>query len=151
MAKAKQKGRPTTYSPDILKKTLQYIEKSKDEIEEYHKTRGVQSNSYERLVKPGLPTRDGLALFLNVHRDTIHQWSTIHQEFSDTLDIIDAMQKQMLILGGLSGDYNPVIAKLILSSNHGMKEKNETELSNPDGNLKTIVINKYGSNDKPAA
>lgn len=37
-----------------------------------------------------------------------------------------------------------------LGKNKGYSTKVENELSNPDGNLKTIVINKhYGSNDKP--
>lgn len=39
-----------------------------------------------------------------------------------------------------------------LGKNKGYSTKVENELSNPDGNLKTIVINKhYGINDKPAS
>lgn len=39
-----------------------------------------------------------------------------------------------------------------LGKNDGYSTKVENELSNPDGNLKTIVINKhYGSNDKPTS
>ena len=32
------------------------------------------------------------------------------------------MQEQSLLDGGLSGRYNPLIAKLVLSSNHGYRE-----------------------------
>lgn len=35
-----------------------------------------------------------------------------------------------------------------LGKNKGYSTKTEQEHSNPDGNLKTIIVNKYGSNDK---
>lgn len=115
-------GRPTKFTPTILTKTYAYINSCEDIFYNYQKGFG-STDTFERKVVPKLPTRDGLALYLNVHRDTVHEWSTKHNNFSDALDLLDAKQKEMLFLGGLSGDYNPTIAKLGLSANHGMKER----------------------------
>lgn len=38
-----------------------------------------------------------------------------------------------------------------LGKNKGYSTKIENEVTNPDGNLKTIIINKYGSNDKSSS
>ncbi len=50
-------------------------------------------------------------------------------EFLYALRYIKEEQRKRLINGGLSGKYNSTIAKLILSANHGMHEKKETEHS----------------------
>jgi hypothetical protein len=76
-----------------------------------------------------LPKREGFAIFLRVTRQTLDNWSKEHTEFFDALSKIDLEQKERLINSGLSGAYNPTIAKLVLSANHGMVEKSETALS----------------------
>jgi hypothetical protein len=141
-------ARPTDYSEEILNRTEQYLAQSIDEYTEFHKTRGEKSDSYERVLRVKLPTIEGLALFLGVDRSTIYEWESKHKEFSYTLDKIRAEQQQRLIDSGLSGDYNPVIAKLILSSNHNMREKSDTDVTT-GGNpvnfvLSDVIANKNG-------
>ncbi len=141
-------GRPLEYKHEYVDKVYEYLELKNDEEIEFHKTRGENTNSYERIVKVDLPTKEDFALFIGVNKSSLYEWEALSPEFSIALDLITVHQRGKLINGGLSGTYNPTIAKLLLSANHGMKEKNETELSNPDGNLKTIVINKnYGINN----
>jgi hypothetical protein len=123
-------ARPTDYSNEILTQTEIYLTQSIDEYSEFHKTRGEKSDSFERVLRVKLPTIEGLALFLGVDRSTIYEWEGKHKEFSYTLDKIRAEQQQRLIDNGLSGDYNPVIAKLILSSNHGMRERSDVTSDN---------------------
>lgn len=115
-------GRPSKYSPSIIKKTYDYINAAKDEFYNYQKGFGA-TDTYERRVMANLPTLEGLALYLNVHRDTVHAWSKKYPSFSDALDILMAVQRERLLNRGLSGDYNPMITKLVLSANHGMKER----------------------------
>jgi hypothetical protein len=131
-------GRPTKYSPNILAKTRAYIASCVDEITEYHKTRGEKSDSFERLVRVKLPTLEGLSLHLHVHRDTIHAWSREYPIFSDALEELKALQAERLMTGALSGDYNPLIAKLILSANHGMKER--TDVTTDDKELPAPIV-----------
>jgi len=132
-------ARPTDYSEEMLTRTEQYLAQSIDEYSEFHKTRGEKSDSYERVLRVKLPTIEGLALYLGVDRTTIYEWEGKHKEFSHTLDKIRAEQQQRLIDNGLSGDYNPVIAKLILSSNHGMREK--SDITTNDESITNVNIN----------
>ena len=115
-------GRPTEYREEFCEKVKDYLQGCTDEWDEYHKTRGNTSNTYERSMRVKLPSICGFALFLGFGEPTLYEWEKEHDEFHKTLDSIRALQKQRLLDGGASGTYNPTIAKLILSSDHGMRE-----------------------------
>lgn len=134
-------GRPTKYSPAIIKKTYEYINSAKDQFYNYQKGFG-NTDTYERRVMANLPTLEGLALHLNVHRDTVHLWSKKYPSFSDALDVLMAVQRERLLNRGLSGDYNPVIAKLVLSANHGMRERVDTT-SDDKPMPAAVTVNNY--------
>jgi len=122
-------GRPTIYSKEMLKKTLEYINSCEDDEYDYEKTIGEKSNSYEKRTRVNLPSIEGLAFELSVHKDTLYEWEDKYEEFSDALNKLRAKQARVVLNKGLSGDYNPTIAKLILSNNHGYKEKSETDVT----------------------
>lgn len=84
-----------------------------------------------------LPTVAGVAVHLSVARDTVYDWCEKYPEFSDTIEQIKALQESMLIQNGLKNEYNATITKLMLSSNHGYREKQETDIKS-DG--KAIVF-----------
>ncbi|MFZ1468598.1 MAG: terminase small subunit [Paracoccaceae bacterium] len=135
-------GRPTEYTDDIVLKTNEYIDSCTDEHYDWVKSEStgkVDSTSWEHRVKVKLPTIEGLSLFLKVNRDTIYDWEKKYENFSDTLKELRSKQAKMLIENGLSGDYNPTIAKLILSSNHGMREKSDVTTNDKD--LPTPILN----------
>ncbi len=123
-------GRPTIYTEEILTKTREYILGCEDSIEEYHKTRGEKSDGYERIVKVKLPSIEGLAYHLGIHKDTIYEWRKEKVKFSELIEELLAKQARELINKGLSGDYNPTIAKVLLTK-HGYREG--TELTGKDG------------------
>lgn len=132
-------GRPTLYSEDILIKAKEYLDSCEDvEIE---REQG-QRTEYRLNVK--LPTVQGLAVYLGVSRDTIYEWSTKYPEFSDTIELLNAEQGDKLINQGLAGNYNPTIAKLMLSSNHGMREK--SDLTSNDEKIETPILVKFIDN-----
>lgn len=112
-------GRPTDYSLEILNKAQKYLKQCKDEV-------------IENKLRVDLPSIEGLAIYLKVHRDTLYEWAKIHPGISDTLEEIKAEQAKRLLNKGLSGEYNSTIAKLILSSNHGMKEKTDVTTNDKD-------------------
>jgi len=117
-------GRPVEYTPEFTMNAKLYLASCVDSIEEFHKTRGDASDTYERHVKVKLPSIEGLAVYLKIHKDTIYEWEKIHPEFSDVLNDLRHQQADKLIVNGLSGDYNPTIAKLLLAK-HGYVEKSE--------------------------
>lgn len=131
-------GRPSEFKEEYIEKVEEYLATCKDEETTFHKTVGSKTDSYERIIKVKLPTIEGFALFLNVAVSSLYLWSKDRPEFSEALNKIKAEQKDRLIEKGLSGDYNPTIAKLILSSNHGMTDRQD--VTSGDEQLKGVVL-----------
>ena len=126
-------GRPTTYSDEMLALTWEYIDACQDQIT-------------EGKLKVKLPTVEGLSIYLGVTRSTVYLWAETHKEFSDTLEHLKAKQAEMLISQGLANNDSSTIAKLMLSSNHGMREKSDVttdgkEMPSPIINLNEILRN----------
>lgn len=120
-------GRPTDYSDDIIQKTKDYIELCRDEWEVYERPDikdGDVIDTQDVRKKVKLPSVEGLAVYLDVSRDTLYEWARVHTEFSYTLEKVKALQAETLINKGLSGDYNSTIAKLILTK-HGYTDKTD--------------------------
>lgn len=115
-------GAPTKYDPKYIKKVRSYLKKCKDIDYEYHKTRGIKSDSFEEKTKVCLPSKEGFARFIKISRKTLYNWADNNPEFAEALELIEVEQLTRLINRGLEGTYNPTIVKLILSSNHGMRE-----------------------------
>ncbi len=111
-------GRPTKYNQEILQKTKDYL------------------NDYQGDTEDGdvIPSIEGLSFYLDIARCTLYDWASQEdkEEFSYTLEQIEAKQKQILLNKGLKGEFNSNITKLALA-NHGMLERKSTELSGPDG------------------
>lgn len=87
-----------------------------------------------------LPTIEGLALELNISRDTVYDWEKVpeatdnnaedvelHLQFSYIVSNLRSKQAYKLIQNSLVNRYNPTIAKLILSGKHGYIEKSEVD------------------------
>lgn len=114
-------ARPTKYSEQILDLTKQYIDEAEDTAEVIGKGLNARIRN-----KVKLPTLEGLAFFLRVHKDTIQEWKKNHDEFSVLIGDLLAKQAEALINNGLSGNYNPTIAKVLLAK-HGYKESTEVD------------------------
>jgi len=125
-------GRPTDYSQEVVDKAKEYIE------------------TYE-MQGDMIPSVEGLSEFIGIARPTIYKWAKEEgkQEFVDTLEALQAKQKKVLLNKGLSGDFNSNITKLALG-NHGMSEKNQTELTGANGGpiQTTTAINFIPVNNK---
>jgi hypothetical protein len=118
-------GRPTLYNEEILNKTKEYIESCEDD--EIQQTIGMSAKGtelFKNKVIVNIPTIEGLAYHLGIHKDTIYEWCKINQVFSDVIDSLRAKQAKELINKGLSGDYNPTIAKVLLTK-HGYIDKQD--------------------------
>jgi hypothetical protein len=98
-------GRFSTITPAVIAKASRYIEV------DYKKDGSI------------IPTVEGLAQYINVHRSTLYE----SKELSDTLEQIQTLQARLVLNGALANEYNPSIAKLILSAKHGYIERSSVE------------------------
>lgn len=133
-------GRPTKYSDEILKRTLEYIDECEDD--EVQQTVGMSAKGtelFKNKVVVNLPSVEGLAYYLDVNKSTLYEWEKEYPEFSNALSKLRAKQADVVLNKGLSGDYNPTIAKLILSNNHGYRERTDTTTDNKPINTDTFT------------
>lgn len=122
-------GRPTKYIPEIIL----------PKIEEYFKS----VNDTE------LPSVEGLALHINVNRDTLYEWGNTYSEFSDTIKKIATKQKKQLMDDGMYGgkEVNAAMAIFLLKVNHGMNEVPTTLIqNNVQGDMTLEFVGKNESN-----
>lgn len=131
------------FRPKYRREVDIYLKKKQDEVVTYYKEETVDKGGTITRKKGGvkikvnLPTiKDFAVNHLKVPYTTMHQWSLTDDKFANALEKIKAEQMQRLIDYGLSGDYNPVIAKLILINNHDMKDK--TDITTDDESLNTF-------------
>lgn len=119
-------GRPSKYDPSFI-----------EEVDKYLATTGKEQMS--------LPTIEGLSLWLDVSRETIYQWIKLYPEFSDTVKKIELLQKEQLTNDGIYGgkEVNATIVKLLLQSNHGMKER--ADVTTNDKDIPTPIYNGQSS------
>jgi hypothetical protein len=87
-----------------------------------------------------VPSVVGLSCELGVKRDTLRDWAEKNEKFSATLDKCDSVQHRVALSGGLRGEFNAAITKLLLH-NHGYSDKSAQELTGKDGkDLQAVVV-----------
>ena len=132
----------------MLEKTKKYIA----ECEEEHEVRSRPILTKEGKVldepyiyyNPKIPTIEGLAFYLKVNKTTIYEWENKHEEFSNVIDELRNKQASQLVNKGLSGQYNPTIAKVLLTK-HGYREG--ADLTTNDRDLPTPLLHALPNNN----
>jgi hypothetical protein len=115
-------GRPTDYTPKIIKAAWEYA-------------KGGWIAAGDKV-----PSVAGLACEIGISRETCHAWARDDDnEFSDILKLISRKQERELLNNGLSGDFNYSITKMMLSK-HGYSDATKQELSGPSGGAIPIEI-----------
>lgn len=99
-------GRPTEYSTEIPSKVEKYLT--------------------ECAERKYIPTKEGLAVFLDVSRQSIYNWAAEIPEFFDIFERLMAKQADKLIQGGLDGSYNAPVTKMLLTK-HDYSDKQEID------------------------
>lgn len=100
-----QVGRPTKYTPEVIATLYEYLKEA------------IPENM-------SIPTVEGLALKLDVSKDTLYEWGKEYPEFSDALSKLKITQKECLTKIGIFGgkEINASIVQLFLKVNHDMIE-----------------------------
>lgn len=110
-------GRPTKYTPELLEAAWAYLD------------------NYEE-AGDLVPTVVGLALSIGITKTTCYAWAKEEgkEEFSNLLTRVENMQERKLVFGGLSGEYNPAITKMMMTK-HGYSDKIEQDHTSSDGSM----------------
>lgn len=118
-------GRPTLYTPELVKRARGYLTSFKD-------------------MGDMIPSIAGLACVLGVTRETCHAWARDpkKEEFSDILKELAQRQERELLSGGLSGNFNPTISKLVLAR-HGYSDRVENDHTSSDGSMTPVFKTVY--------
>lgn len=96
--------------------------------QEYNQSYTDKAKEYLKNIGKDLPSIEGLAVFLEIHRSTVYDWKDKFVEFSDILEKLLALQAEKLMNNGLQGKWNSTITKLILTK-HGYSDKTETDIT----------------------
>jgi hypothetical protein len=113
-------GRPTKYSDEVIEKAEGYLK------------------NYRELGDM-IPSVVGLADELCVTQKTLYNWSEKHPKFLHMLERINARQHRTLLSGGLSGEMNSNITKLVLAK-HDYSDKQAVDATSSDGSMTPQVI-----------
>ena len=104
MTQNKQMGRPSKYPGD---------EKVKELVTLY---------IADTLKKERIPSKAGLAVYLDIDKQTVLNWMEQHTEFFGACKKLEAYQEVELINGK-----NTTMAIFLLKNNHGYKDKSEID------------------------
>ena len=113
-------GRPTSYEEDIPDRVSAYLASCEDV--------GYEDGSGKARITVNIPSIEGLAYHLKINKDTIYEWCKIHPRFSGVIEELKSKQARALINKGLSGEYNPTIAKVLLTK-HGYRDAVDTDMT----------------------
>lgn len=143
-------GRPSEFKEEYIEKVDDYLEENQDEVEAVLESENERTGRvrYDPKLKVKLPTIEGFARYINVSKKSLYNWEKEHPKFLHALEKIKIEQQQRLINMGLSGDYNPTIAKLVLSANHNMREKADLTSDNKEIGSNLIDLIKYAHSEE---
>lgn len=116
-------GRPTDCTTEVVMKAMEYV-----------------SRTYpHEATKEVIPTIEGLSLHLGVARRTIYLWLEKDEnvEFIHIYDQLMSKQGKETLNGGLNGDFNPVMSRLVMTK-HDYSDKQDITSNGKE--LKTIPI-----------
>lgn len=128
-------GRPTKYTPELLKKARAYAEN--------HKVAG------DRLI----PTVEGLALYCDIRRSTLYDWCNDPDkwEFSDIVDKVVCKQTVDVIDGCLTGEMKESTGGKLLGKQGYTNTHQVDNISSDGSSAKPVIVELVGVSSESAA
>lgn len=137
-------GREATQFKPWNKAASKYKEKYADEMYEYFNVppthaepivemnkNGVEVTVGREIIPTDYPTFEGFAAKIGVDTDTLRNWCEEHDRFRHCYAWAREKQREILLVNGIAGRYNPNFAKFVAINCHGMQEKVATENTGP--------------------
>lgn len=142
---ARSRGRPTKYDQKYAKALIDFFNREPSKPIEMTDEDGkptVALNKYgDVIMQPcRLPTLEGFAISIGVHRETLLNWAESHQDFFDALKMAKDYQKEILIQNGLVGAYDRTFAIFTAKCVTDMRENTPIDDDSRDAQPTKVVI-----------
>lgn len=109
-------GRPTKYKPEYCQDLIDFFN-----VEPYREL--SDQNGKEYLMPGRFPTLAGWCGKKLISRQTLHEWVSVHPEFSDAYKVAKELQEDLLIRGGIAGAYATAFAVFTAKNAIGWRDK----------------------------
>lgn len=83
-----------------------------------------------------VPSVAGLACYLEISRSSVYNYKDKSNRFLDIVERVELLQEKMLINGGLKGDFNAAITKLMMAK-RGYSDSQVVDNTSSDGSMST--------------
>lgn len=125
-----ERGRPTTYTDEMLALARDYID------------------NFEEITDELVPTVVGLCRHIKRSKSTVYSWAKDEdkKEFLDILGEIEESQEIKLVFGGLSNAMNPAITKMMMTK-HGYSDKIDLDHLSSDKSMSPKGFNDFYDED----
>lgn len=152
-------GRPSKLNDELLEKARGYLATCTEDI-------NTDDGGRLSWVELELPSFAGLALHLDIDKQTITDWCALagivpseeasveevsryalHKEFSRIATRVQLEQERRLVNGTAGRKYDSKVAPLVLSHVHGYRMKSEQDITS-GGQPLTVQIVKYNDDKK---
>lgn len=123
-------GHPTLYKPEYCEQLIEYFSEPPYEV--------IRNEERPSDFK-------SLAAFANrlgVHRDTLHEWSKQHPEFSDAYKRAKQYQEEWLTVNGNKGLINPAFSIFTAKNVLQWRDKQPDENDNININVNSALADK---------
>jgi hypothetical protein len=124
----REPGRPSPYKPEYAQKLIDYFS-----VQPYsEKIKKIVTKKGDVIEVPfdeaaDFPTLAGFAISIGVHRDTLHEWSKVHPEFSDAYARAKDFQENFLVINGLKGLVKEQFGQFVTKNVLGWRDKQPGE------------------------
>ena len=138
------------YKKKYAKALLEYFSKPPSRVEyvKHYDSQGNLKREEPVLMGADYPTLEGFAASLSVTVRTLENWCESHEEFREAYERAKELQKNVLVVNSLGGQYNGNFAKFIAMNEFGMSEKSDHKFDGLEGFDVSITIDKPQVNEK---
>jgi hypothetical protein len=133
-------GRPSKYQESYCDQVIEFFNRDPFELiyitdDEGKKT--VATNKHgDPIMKPcALPTKEGFAISIGVHSNTLLNWADDHPEFLCAIKKAEDIQKDILIQNGLIGAYDKTFAIFVAKNVTDMSDKKAIDHTSSDHSM----------------
>ena len=132
---AEGRGSPGKYKKEYAEMLIKYftVPTFTTVWERKYYTNGQIKEEKPIVIAGKYPTFEGFAISIGVTSRTLENWRDNYPSFGEAYEKALDMQKNILVVNSLGGQYNGNFAKFIASAQFGMVEKTEQKITGIEG------------------